>query len=100
LLDDGRPAGCVAWNPEDGVCEDEPFDEEQAQREKFDALYSLSQDDRADASIDDDIGADVDCADFATHREAQDFFRTSGGPAYDPYGLDRDGDGSACELLP
>ena len=39
--------------------------------------------------------ADYDCSDFETQEEAQGFF--SGG---DPYGLDSDGDGVACEELP
>ena len=42
--------------------------------------------------------ADMDCSDFSTHAEAQDFFESEG-PG-DPHGLDRDGDGLACETLP
>ena len=42
--------------------------------------------------------SDRDCGDFSTHAEAQDFFE-SAGPG-DPHGLDRDGDGEACETLP
>lgn len=38
---------------------------------------------------------DYDCSDFSTQEEAQGFL--SGG---DPYGLDSDGDGIACEELP
>ena len=41
---------------------------------------------------------DKDCADFATHAEAQAYFN-SHGPG-DPSGLDRDHDGRACEALP
>lgn len=41
---------------------------------------------------------DYDCSDFSTHAEAQDFFESEG--SGDPHGLDRDGDGSACETLP
>lgn len=41
---------------------------------------------------------DMDCADFRSWREAQDFFERSG-PG-DPHGLDRDNDGIACESLP
>ena len=41
---------------------------------------------------------DYDCDDFSTHSEAQDFFEAEG-PS-DPHGLDRDGDGLACETLP
>lgn len=43
--------------------------------------------------------ADMDCTDFATQAEAQDFF-DSHDPAHDPHGLDADGDGVACETLP
>ncbi|WP_368733486.1 excalibur calcium-binding domain-containing protein [Amaricoccus solimangrovi] len=28
---------------------------------------------------------------------AQRFFLSAGGPSFDPHGLDRDGDGNACE---
>ena len=41
---------------------------------------------------------DRDCSDFSTHAEAQDFFESEG--YGDPHGLDRDGDGIACETLP
>ena len=44
-----------------------------------------------------DAALDRDCADFASSREAQQFFLASGGPARDPHDLDRDGDGYACE---
>ena len=40
---------------------------------------------------------DMDCSDFRSWREAQDFFERSG-PG-DPHGLDRDRDGVACESL-
>ena len=43
---------------------------------------------------------DRNCADFDTWREAQDFFESQGGPGVDPHGLDRNGDGTACESLP
>src|SRR5690606_4005805 len=43
---------------------------------------------------------DKDCDDFKTWEEAQRFFEENGGPAKDPHGLDRDGDGLACETLP
>jgi hypothetical protein len=42
-------------------------------------------------------GADRDCGDFTSWREAQDFFERSG-PG-DPHGLDADADGIACESL-
>lgn len=40
---------------------------------------------------------DMDCSDFRSWREAQDFYE-SNGPG-DPHGLDRDRDGIACEAL-
>ncbi len=40
---------------------------------------------------------DMDCSDFTSWREAQDFYERSG-PG-DPHGLDRDRDGIACESL-
>jgi len=41
--------------------------------------------------------SDRDCADFSTHAEAQSYYEGQDG---DPDGLDRDGDGRACEALP
>ncbi|MEM1356457.1 MAG: excalibur calcium-binding domain-containing protein [Planctomycetota bacterium] len=41
--------------------------------------------------------SDRDCSDFSSAAAAQRFFIAAGGPARDPHGLDRDGDGSACE---
>lgn len=41
---------------------------------------------------------DRDCADFDTWRQAQRFFKRHD-PRDDPHGLDRDGDGIACEEL-
>ena len=43
---------------------------------------------------------DRNCSDFDTWQEAQDFFLNVGGPDSDPHGLDRNGDGVACESLP
>lgn len=41
--------------------------------------------------------SDLDCADFTSGAAAQAYFIANGGPASDPNGLDRDGDGYACE---
>lgn len=41
-----------------------------------------------------------DCSDFSTQAEAQAFFEQNGGPANDPFNLDVDNDGKACEGLP
>ncbi len=42
-------------------------------------------------------GRGYDCSDFKTASEAQRFFLAGGGPNSDPYNLDGDGDGAACE---
>ena len=40
---------------------------------------------------------DYDCTDFDSREDAQNFYEDSGGPLYDPYNLDDDSDGAACE---
>lgn len=42
-------------------------------------------------------GGDLDCSDFESQQEAQGYYNNQVG---DPDGLDRDGDGVACEALP
>lgn len=42
---------------------------------------------------------DLDCSDFSSQAEAQDFFESEGGPDSDYHNLDRDSDGYACETL-
>lgn len=42
---------------------------------------------------------DYNCVDFSTHVEAQEVYARAGGPLIDPYDLDRDSDGVACEDL-
>lgn len=42
-------------------------------------------------------GDDFDCTDFDTRADAQAFYEDAGGPLYDPFNLDDDGDGVACE---
>jgi len=45
--------------------------------------------------------SDVNCKDFDTHQHAQSFFiGTKGSKSNDPYGMDGDHDGIACETLP
>ena len=46
------------------------------------------------------VAGEKNCTDFATHAQAQKFYLDNGGPAKDPYHLDRDRDGQACETLP
>ena len=41
--------------------------------------------------------SDMDCTDFSSHDEAQEYYEGQDG---DPDGLDRDDDGVACETLP
>jgi hypothetical protein len=43
---------------------------------------------------------DYNCSDFSSQRQAQKFFKKHGGPGKDPYRLDADHDGIACEALP
>lgn len=40
---------------------------------------------------------DYDCTDFDSQEDAQAFYEELGGPLYDPFNLDDDGDGTACE---
>jgi hypothetical protein len=42
----------------------------------------------------------IDCAEFFDQAEAQRFFEIKGGPSIDPYYLDADNDGIACEPGP
>ncbi|MFN8590491.1 MAG: excalibur calcium-binding domain-containing protein [Thermomicrobiales bacterium] len=42
-------------------------------------------------------GVDYDCTDFENRQDAQTFYEEMGGPLYDPYNLDDDADGFACE---
>ncbi|MGH2616059.1 MAG: hypothetical protein ACRDJC_12525 [Thermomicrobiales bacterium] len=42
-------------------------------------------------------GDDFDCTDFDTRTDAQAFYEEAGGPLYDPFNLDDDEDGVACE---
>jgi endonuclease YncB( thermonuclease family) len=44
--------------------------------------------------------ADLDCGDFATQAQAQEYFLAMGGPGADPDRLDLDEDGVACETRP
>jgi hypothetical protein len=102
---DERPAYCT--DPEESVetCEkrmavestleaerSKDFVQEMTMEAHFDAETA-----EADRGYDTDPGA-FDCEDFDSHREAQEFYERSGGN--DPYWLDEDGDGTACEWLP
>lgn len=43
---------------------------------------------------------DLNCSAFTTQPQAQAVFNAAGGPQLDPYGLDEDRNGKACENLP
>jgi endonuclease YncB( thermonuclease family) len=43
---------------------------------------------------------DYDCGDFSTQAQAQKVYVQAGGPSSDPYRLDADDDGKACDSLP
>ncbi|MBT3554965.1 MAG: hypothetical protein HOE50_03585 [Chloroflexi bacterium] len=47
----------------------------------------------------DPTGLDRDCGDFATWKEANDFFIAAGGPNSDSHRLDGDHDGVPCQSL-
>ena len=49
------------------------------------------------AAAADQTDDDYDCTDFDSREDAQRFYEESGGPLYDPYNLDDNGDGAACE---
>ena len=40
---------------------------------------------------------DYDCTDFDSRSDAQDYYEAQGGPIYDPFNLDDNDDGEACE---
>lgn len=98
--DSEKQGRCVAWG--------EPNDFGHTRCEEYESQAdNQSQDDSSDyypeydpppANNGGSTGG-VDCGDFDTHREAQAFFESNGGPNFDPYDLDGDSDGSACELL-
>jgi hypothetical protein len=46
------------------------------------------------------IDGDLNCSAFQTQAEAQAVYLSVGGPLLDPYGLDQNRDGIACETLP
>jgi len=53
-----------------------------------------------EGGVKDSCGDDTfNCDDFATQEEAQEMFDQCGGADDDVHGLDRDGNGIACESL-
>ena len=59
-------------------------------------LNRLNRQWRQDASF----GGDVNCSDFETWIESNQFFIQAGGPNSDPHGLDGNNDGVPCQSLP
>lgn len=59
---------------------------------------ATAQETLEDKAIAEEEAASLDCSDFATRRGAQAIFtRSPVASAGDPFGLDKDGDGRACE---
>lgn len=73
----------------------------QSDEDWWDVLGDIATESGAtgEAAWADDSFIDVNCADFGSWMEAQDFFEQNGGPGDDVFGLDADGDGVACETL-
>lgn len=46
------------------------------------------------------VKTEYNCSDFKSQKVAQEFFINNGGPEKDPYKLDKNKDGIACETLP
>lgn len=61
-----------------------------------DGLACEALDSEYDTPSYDAAGVDMDCSDFGSQQEAQDYYMAQEG---DPDGLDRDQDGEACEAL-
>jgi len=61
------------------------------------SVKGINSDSRTDDPKTERPYPDMDCADFSSHGEAQDFFEAN--EPGDPHNLDRDGDGIACESL-
>ena len=59
-------------------------------------LNRLNRQWRQDSSF----GGDVNCGDFKTWIESNQFFIQAGGPNSDPHGLDGNNDGVPCQSLP
>ncbi len=60
----------------------------------FGTMWFIDVGDRKNQAVN-----DKDCSDFSSQQEAQRFFESEGGLRNDYHGLDRDGDGVACESL-
>jgi micrococcal nuclease len=71
------------------------LDAEEEAREQERGLWGCDIQSSSDANDNTYTGEDMDCDDFETQAEAQQFHETHSG-----HGLDGDGDGIACESLP
>src|SRR4051794_19063853 len=90
---------CMEVNPEDGGC-DLTYDQWHAENER-NAIEAKSdadwEEEHQQQQPPTGNSGDLDCNRFSTQREAQNFLNSIPG---DPFNLDGDGDGVACELLP
>ncbi|WP_411953594.1 thermonuclease family protein [Alkalibacillus sp. S2W] len=99
-----RNAGRGIWSinnyvQSDGFNHDEQTNENEQQDDSSEGDTSNSDSSGYTGPYDPN-GEDKNCGDFDTHDNAQAFFEAAGGPDSDPHGLDRDGNGAACESLP
>jgi micrococcal nuclease len=78
------------------VMKNEFLHAEEEARSQDRGLWGCSMDSTTSTDSDtDQVQEDMDCSDFETQAEAQEFHETHSG-----HGLDGDGDGIACESLP
>ncbi|NIK11137.1 thermonuclease family protein [Alkalibacillus almallahensis] len=90
------------FNHDEQTIENEQQDDDSQQTEQNDSSEgdTSNNDSSGYTGPYDPNGEDKNCGDFDTHDNAQAFFEAAGGPESDPHGLDRDGNGAACESLP
>lgn len=75
--------------------------EDYVQEKVYQNNESFEKEDEKDSLKYDPYGKDRDCGDFATQKDAQNFFEAAGGPKKDLHRLDgSDRDGIVCESLP
>ncbi len=85
---------CAERSP-DGYCEKSQAEADQEARSDYSDYLSQKYEEEKRVNV--SYGGDLNCENFATQRQAQAALEQSPG---DPYGLDADGDGWACERLP
>ena len=95
-------AEAYPYNPDTKLCPQIIEAEEKAREEKL-GIWAIKEKPEPEEEETTDIVCNsnvYNCADFSTHEEAQLVFEKCGGAENDVHGLDRDGDGVACETLP